>query len=693
MAQVIGELREDQATAGERLVYKKLKYGLPNDFYVYVEHPLNSGKDQRFPDFIVLTNFGVIVLEVKDWVEIVRATPSRAFIRSQGKERVERDPVSTARDYATRLAQKLKENESLLTHDERRRLDIPWGYAAILPNPPMSLISQLRGVWGESFVLGRADLEPQYIIKRLKATLPRDRNKNLTKRELDAIRATICPDLVIATPGKDRPAFVLDQEQEKIAMEPVRGVDREEEAKAEAEKARLLQAQLQLEGMAKTDEELPATAGKIAASFQVRLVRGLAGSGKTLVLERRAQYLAKVYPEWRIAVVTFNKELSNILHSHLKGIPNLRVYTFDEICKKLLETCRVWSEPHTGAEGWLNRYKAQYPIIGTLGAKSIADEIKWIKEVPIESREEYLASPRRGRARSLQRQQREQVYDVLEEYQRWLESQGAYDWEDVHLMVLRGLESGAIQPSERNLVFDAVLADEAQDFAPVWIRVIQHLLAPRTGYLFLADDPSQSIYRYFSWREKGVPVVGRTRWLRIPYRNTREIFQAAHAVIQDDEVLADELREEMSVPEDIGTVLEQLRSGERPQARMFSSPRDESDFIRREIQYLQSKGIRPTEMAVLRRRKRADGDLSQELERMGVKYETFHKLKGLEYDIVFLQGMQETFRQENPSPQYLSEERRLVYTAMTRARRKLYLTCVGAWPKPIEAVLQHVEKC
>jgi hypothetical protein len=44
--------------------------------------------------------------------------------------------------------------------------------------------------------------------------------------------------------------------------------------------------------------------------------------------------------------------------------------------------------------------------------------------------------------------------------------------------------------------------------------------------LFLADDPMQSIYRYYSWREKGVPVAGRTRWLRIPYRNTREIYQA-----------------------------------------------------------------------------------------------------------------------------------------------------------------------
>lgn len=689
MAQMIGELREDQATAGERLVYRKLKYGLPNDFCVYVEHPLNSRKGQRFPDFIVLTNYGVIVLEVKDWAEIVRANPHGATVRAKDGERQEKSPVRSARDYAAILASQLQQNDILLTQDERRHLDVPWGYAAVLPYVPMSVITQLRKAWGEQYVLGSADLESPHLLNRLSETLPH--KKSLTERELDAIRATICPDLVIATPGKDRPAFVLDREQEKIAMEPVRGVDREEEKRAEAEKARLLRAQLQLEGMVKTDEELPATAGKIAASFGVRLVRGLAGSGKTLVLERRAAYLARVYPEWRIGVLTYNNQLAGILRSHLRGISNVRVCTFHDLCKNLFTSLRAWEKPHDGAEGWLNHNKARYPIVGALGAKFIANEIKWIKEVPIESREEYLASARKGRERSLARQQREQIYDVLEGYQGWLESQKAYDWEDVPLEVLRGIESGQIQPARGNAEFDAILVDEAQDFAPVWIRVIQHLLAPCTGYLFLADDPSQSIYRYFSWREKGVPVVGRTRWLRIPYRNTREIFQAAYAVIQSDEVLAEVLREEMSVPEDVGTVLEHLQCGDRPHVQIFSSQKDECDFIRREVQYLLSRNIRPEQIAVLRRTKRQYGNLRDELERLGITNETFHKLKGLEYDVVFLQGMQETFTLADPSPQYLSEERRLVYTAMTRARRRLYLTCVRAWPKPLEAVLQHAE--
>ena len=39
-----------------------------------------------------------------------------------------------------------------------------------------------------------------------------------------------------------------------------------------------------------------------------------------------------------------------------------------------------------------------------------------------------------------------------------------------------------------------------------------------SGLLFMADDPAQSIFRYYSWRERGIPVVGHTRRLHVPYQ-------------------------------------------------------------------------------------------------------------------------------------------------------------------------------
>ncbi|MEG0757458.1 MAG: 3'-5' exonuclease, partial [Raoultibacter sp.] len=57
---------------------------------------------------------------------------------------------------------------------------------------------------------------------------------------------------------------------------------------------------------------------------------------------------------------------------------------------------------------------------------------------------------------------------------------------------------------------------------------------------------------------------------------------------------------------------------------------------------------------------------------------TVHSSKGLEFDCVFVAGMEETlFPHMNSTndPNGIEEERRLAYVAITRARKKLFLTC------------------
>lgn len=60
---------------------------------------------------------------------------------------------------------------------------------------------------------------------------------------------------------------------------------------------------------------------------------------------------------------------------------------------------------------------------------------------------------------------------------------------------------------------------------------------------------------------------------------------------------------------------------------------------------------------------------------------TVHSSKGLEFDCVFVTGMEETlFPHMNSTndPNGIEEERRLAYVAITRARKKLFLTCAYA---------------
>jgi superfamily I DNA and RNA helicase len=59
-----------------------------------------------------------------------------------------------------------------------------------------------------------------------------------------------------------------------------------------------------------------------------QLLRGVAGSGKSVVLVCRARYLRERHPEWRILVLCFNKALSTSLRQAIQPDANLDVLTF-----------------------------------------------------------------------------------------------------------------------------------------------------------------------------------------------------------------------------------------------------------------------------------------------------------------------------------------------------------------------------
>jgi hypothetical protein len=687
MGQVVGSLRPDRATAGEKLVLKRLRDHLPNEFYIYPECPINQHRQQRFPDFIVLANFGVVVLEVKDWVEIIKADKYNAQIRRRdGTVHRMRNPVLDAREQATALSSELQKIPGLLK--KSGKLDVPWGYAVLLPNLPPSVLSQLREAWGDDFVLGKGDLEAPVVTQRLRGTIPKQRP--LRSEEMDYIRGVINPTVLIVPEESSKPAILLNQEQEAIVSEAPPRREKPKKGEPVPTSQQSLWDEIAANvGLSAADDALPPEGEDIAASAHVRLVRGVAGSGKTLVLTRRAQYLAAQYPEWKLCLMTYGSDLVESLQARVKGYDNIeQVKTFHGLCVSLLKPHIKWREPQN-MEGYLRRWYADQPAMQAFGGEFVAAEITWLKEMGIRDRDTYLTVARKGRSRPLSTNQRALIFDVYAMYQQALQEKGLYDWQDLPGMVVELMDAGAIAEN----LYDAILIDEAQDFAPVWMAVVQRLLKSDGGSLFLADDPSQSIYRFYSWREKGVHVVGRTRWLRIPYRNTREIYQAAYEVIRTDETLKHQIEEQTGL-----TLAEpdltnpSLRSGPRPQLRHFDSFDDEVDFIRAEIQLLQQAGIKAQEIAVLHRRKVGVRHLQRGLQGLKVYVDTLFAPKGLEFEAVFLSQMQDCFSGNGSgSEEQLSEERRLTYMAMTRARQRLYLGYVGRWPAALQGVQPYVD--
>ncbi len=86
-------------------------------------------------------------------------------------------------------------------------------------------------------------------------------------------------------------------------------------------------------------------------------------------------------------------------------------------------------------------------------------------------------------------------------------------------------------------------------------------------------------------------------------------------------------------------------------------------------------------------------EIEKYLQALNVKAATYHAFKGLEFDHVFLTQIQECCPDERGrSEKRLSEERRLVYMAMTRARNQLYISGSGPLPMLLEPLEAHVEK-
>ena len=670
VAQVFGELRQD-ATHGERIVLKHLRENLPKEFSIYVECPLPSKhRIQRYPDFIILTNYGVIVLEVKDWVRLRKADRYHAeVITRNGETRQEKNPVQTVREIAIELENLLK----------KQGQEVDWGCAVILPNLPPTLLANLRIAWGESQVLGQDDLRPNIILKRLSATRPSWSNHSLTREQLRSIRQIINPLVEFEHP--EREPIILDETQEQIVLEPTRIAEKIPQIEKPAAEQLIL-------GLSEEEAvaELPMAAQKVIQSLSIRLVRGPAGSGKTIVLTQRARYLAAQYPQWNILVLTYNRPLCQQLQQILAPLSNVSVNTLHALCTKLWqENGRTINLKDDYLQEWLKKHQTQYPIIRRLGLTFLLSEIAWIKDMGFEAADDYIHAERRGLGQHrLSAADKTAIYQLMAAFDsRRKSNEEEMDWIEFPSVCWKAICAGELKPP----LFDAVLIDEAQDFAPLWIKIVKAVLK-QDGLLFLADDPSQSVFRFFSWRQKGIEVVGRTRHLKLPYRNTYEIYRAAQALIENDQVLKEQLQQDEFLPPLLNE--QAMRHGPKPILVQQINFEREGRYLSDQVHFWLQKGVKPAQIAVLHPRRNRIEELNKILRGTGVNAETLLRAKGLEFEIVLISQVHLLFENAD-NEERLSHALRQLFMAMTRARQQLVICYQGTLPRPLEALGETVE--
>lgn len=435
------------------------------------------------------------------------------------------------------------------------------------------------------------------------------------------------------------------------------------------------------------------------------VVLGTAGSGKTTLAIHRAAYLAQLTDKsHKVLIVTFNKSLVTYLNAiggnyfHNVDVRNYHWFARGYLgYKKILGyNDIVPSMTYNGENVKLTYIKmAIDEVVENEGnnptlsrnLEVFYEELCWIQKMGIQVLEEYVNAERIGRSSTrITRDNRKYFFDV---YQKYLEIRARfgyrYDWDDLAHTVKKEFSE------DKNCrIYKHIIIDEGQDLSPIMLQSLA-LAIPEDGSITFFGDVAQQIYGgRISWRDAGLKIEQNGIWkFDQNYRNSKEIAELAIAISNQP-----------FFKQNIDLVIPKkpIASGPKPALLNFSDERKELSWVVKNAISLADKQtiailVRTREsVKEIKRRLMLESVRYQELDRdlnvwdyrPGISIGTYHSAKGLEFDTVFIPHCsndripnQEKIAALENREEALGEEAKLIYVAVTRAKRGVILSYTG----------------
>lgn len=430
-------------------------------------------------------------------------------------------------------------------------------------------------------------------------------------------------------------------------------------------------------------------------------VAGSAGTGKTVVAVHRAVRLIRDDPTARVLLTTFSEPLAGSLRGKLailagpdtSIVPRITVASFEGLAVELFQLAFGRKPRVTSAEQIEGALASAASDAGLKGYSQRFLSAEWacvIDAWRVGHAGAYADVPRLGRKNRLGSRQREALWPVFEAAGAALKAQGVLTWPGVFHALADHYAAKADKP------FTHIVVDEAQDLGVPELRLLCAIAPGGQDRLFFAGDLGQRIFQQpFSWKALGADVRGRSTTLKVNYRTSQQIREAADRLlpnmVRDVDGREEERRGTISVFEgpspEIVLSADQSAEGQRV-----------ADFIRAAI----TSGIAPAEIGVFVRSRRelpraraaveAAGERPVELserqvdvgERIAIG--TMHLAKGLEFKAVAVMACDDevlpsaeridSVVDESDLDDVYETERHLLYVACTRARDRLLVSGV-----------------
>lgn len=316
-------------TGGEKRFANRLVDKLEEDYLCWYDVPI--GPRSLHPDFVILNpRRGLLVVEVKDWkLDSIKAADKASFtLLTNTGQKFEANPIEQARQNAHSVSDLLERDPLLLREDGGRyqnRLCLPYGYGVVLANIDRKafVAGEFGAVIDPARVICQDEMyesvDPEAFQQRLWNMFTVTFKTLLSLPQIDRIRWHLFPEIRIKT------------EQLSLIEEPA----------AQASVAETVPDLIKV--MDLQQEQLARNLGD-----GHRIIHGVAGSGKTLILGYRCERLAALLTK-PILVLCFNVTLAAKLHDtveskKLSGKVNVR--NFHAWCRDQLRLYNVALPPN-----------------------------------------------------------------------------------------------------------------------------------------------------------------------------------------------------------------------------------------------------------------------------------------------------------------------------------------------------------
>ncbi|EMM4221671.1 NERD domain-containing protein, partial [Escherichia coli] len=293
-------------TAGEKRVASRLEAFMSNECLVWYDIPV--GRKNRHPDFVIIDpENGLVFLEVKDWTvhTLHQVNHEQVILETNGILKSEINPLLQVRRYACDTVNALPADSRLRQNDGqyKGRLNLAWAYGVVFTRITRQQLKALAGndenaverIFPSAQTICQDDMTqsvlPDIFRQKIAGMFTMGFRTRVTPQVRDILRAHLFPEMTVRQHSQIK---IMDIQQEILARNIGDGH---------------------------------------------RVIHGVAGSGKTMILLFRCLYLAETTPG-KILVLCYNITLASYLRECIesRGLKSrVTVFHFHSWCASMIK--------------------------------------------------------------------------------------------------------------------------------------------------------------------------------------------------------------------------------------------------------------------------------------------------------------------------------------------------------------------